>query len=516
MVDDVFGIAGTVQAGTFRVDSAVAEGGFAVIYKAHHTGFRASIALKCLKIPGSMSPEDQKAFLSSFREEAELLFHLSSALPTVVRPLQVGTIESKVHPFVPFIALEWLEGTTLDHLIAERRERGDAPLPIAEAVKLLTPVAEALDKAHQFPAPGRDKKVCIVHRDLKPENIFVANMHGDQVAKILDFGIAKVKSAATQVIGRQSAKQDALVAFTPAYGSPEQWMPKRFGQTGPWTDVYGLAITLVEVVCGKCPIDGDQMEMMALALDVNHRPTPHAGGIDLPYEVESVFEKALAVDPQHRFHTMSDFWTSLTGALAGQSVKISLVPDLSLAPPRSDPVSPRKVTPAEESASSPAPTVVTPAAVTSAQRTPAQKPQPKPVGLGSGPHPAAVPRSPKLPTSHNYLLGKTIEGMEGDDDDDIPVAPAELQGVGLMPNSMPTPLRSRQRIDIQPQKQRKDLAQPITWLIASVGLMIADWAYTHFMGEPLAVGPVRMLWLAGPLALAGFTLLLVRVLATDD
>jgi hypothetical protein len=257
------------------------------------------------------------------------------------------------------------------------------------------------------------------------------------------------------------------------------------------------------------------MEMMALALDVNHRPTPHAGGIELPYEVESVFEKALAVDPQHRFHTMNDFWTALTGALAGQSVKISLVPDLSLVPPRSDPVSPRegarKAMPAtDEGPASPAPTIVTPV-----QKAPAQKPQPKPIGLGSGPHPAAVPRSPRLPTSHNYLLGKTIEGMEGDDND-VQLAPAELQGVGLMPNSMPTPVRSRQRIDIKPQKQRKDLAQPITWLIASVGLMIADWAYTHFMGEPLAVGPVRMLWLAGPLALAGFTLLLVRVLAAED
>jgi serine/threonine-protein kinase len=398
MVDDVFGIVGSVQAGTFRVESAVAEGGFAVIYRAHHTGFRANVALKCLKIPGSMGPEDQKVFLSSFREEAELLFHLSSALPTVVRPLQVGTIDSKLSPFVPFIALEWLEGTTLDRLIAEREQRKEPPMPIADAVKLLTPVAEALDKAHQFPAPGRDKKVCIVHRDLKPENIFVANMHGEKVAKILDFGIAKVKSAATQVIGHQSAKQDALVAFTPAYGSPEQWLPKRFGQTGPWTDVYGLAITMVELLCGRCPIDGDQMAMMAQALDVHHRPTPKAEKVMLGDAVEAVFQKALAVDPKERYHSIGEFWGSLNKAVSGASA----VPDLELgkgADKEQDafgnPIEPR---------SEPKPSP-----------KPAAQPRPRAAAAPpSGPAAPRSPRGPRMPTSQNYLLGKTVDSFDED------------------------------------------------------------------------------------------------------
>jgi serine/threonine-protein kinase len=505
MVEDVFGIVGSVQAGTFRVENAVAEGGFAVIYRAHHTGFRANVALKCLKIPGSMDADDQKAFLSSFREEAELLFHLSSALPTVVRPLQVGTIDSKLSPFVPFIALEWLEGTTLDHLISERAERKEAPMPIDEAIKLLTPVAEALDKAHQFPAPGRDKKVCIVHRDLKPENIFVANVHGDRVAKILDFGIAKVKSAATQVIGHQSAKQDALVAFTPAYGSPEQWLPKRFGQTGPWTDVYGLAITLVEVVSGQCPIDGDQMAMMAQALDVHHRPTPKAANMMLGEAVEAVFSKALAVDPKDRYHSIGEFWSALGKAAAGES---SAVPDLGSAKPVADGK--------ERDAFG---NVIEPRAVKE-QKAPAS---PRPAAQARPKAPAAPapssgsPRSPRIPTSQNYLLGKTVDSFDDDLAPPQPIRAAELDGIGLMPKGVVQagPIRTREKLDIKPAKPRKDFTQPILWLVVSVGLMMADWAYTRFVGEALRIGPVRMLWVAGPLALAGFALLLVRVFAEE-
>jgi serine/threonine-protein kinase len=505
MVDDVFGIVGSVQAGTFKVESAVAEGGFAVIYRAHHTGFRANVALKCLKIPGSMGPDDQKAFLSSFREEAELLFHLSSALPTVVRPLQVGTIESKLSPFVPFIALEWLEGTTLDHVISERAERKEPPMPIAEAVKLLTPVADALDKAHQFPAPGRDKKVCIVHRDLKPENIFVANFHGDKVAKILDFGIAKVKSAATQVIGHQSTKQDALVAFTPAYGSPEQWLPKRFGQTGPWTDVYGLAITLVEVLCGRCPIDGDQMAMMAQALDVHHRPTPRAEKVVLPDAVEAVFQKALAVDPKDRYHSIGEFWSTLNKALAGEPVA-GAVPDLGPSKAANDGKERDAFGNVIE------PRVIEPRAA--AARPMQSKPR-MPAVHASAP---SSPRSPRVPTSQNYLLGKTVDSFDDDLAGPQPIVAAELDGIGVMPKGVAVPsapIRAREKIEIKPQAPRKDFTQPILWLVVSVGLMMADWAYTRFMGEPLRVGPVRMLWLAGPLALAGFALLLVRVFAEE-
>jgi len=122
MAEDVFGIVGSLQAAVFRVERVVAEGGFGVVYRAHHEGFKAAVALKCLKIPGAFSAEQREGFLQKFQEEGEVLFRLSALIPSVVRPLHVGTFETSKHPFVPFIALEWLDG--------EPTERGRSRLLI--------------------------------------------------------------------------------------------------------------------------------------------------------------------------------------------------------------------------------------------------------------------------------------------------------------------------------------------------------------------------------------------------
>ncbi len=92
MAEDVSGIVGSLQAAVFRVERVVAEGGFGVVYRAHHEGFRAAVALKCLKIPVAFSAEQREAFLQKFQEEGEVLFRLSALIPSVVRPLHVGTL----------------------------------------------------------------------------------------------------------------------------------------------------------------------------------------------------------------------------------------------------------------------------------------------------------------------------------------------------------------------------------------------------------------------------------------
>ena len=313
MAEDVFGIVGSVIAGAYHVEAVVAEGGFGVVYRAHHGGFRAPVALKLLKVP-PQSSEQQAAFLELFRAEAELLFRLSASLPTVVRPLHVDAFTSFDGAFVPYIVLEWLEGATLDELIRRRSRSGLPPLPLPELVRLLTPVARALERAHNFGGAGSN--VSIVHRDLKPENIFVAQVAGEEVVKILDFGIGKVKSAASQVAGRASQDgQQAPTAFTPAYGAPEQWAPKRFGQTGPWTDVWGIALCLVEAMVARNVIDGDHTEMMGTTLDPLRRPTPRTEGVEVSDDVEAVFVRALAVDPRARQRDVGVFWDELLTAM---------------------------------------------------------------------------------------------------------------------------------------------------------------------------------------------------------
>ena len=312
MAEDAFGIVGSVIASAYHVESVVAEGGFGTVYRAHHGGFRAPVALKCLRLPPGLLPEARQHFLDSFRAEAELLFRLSASIPAVVRPLHVDAFMAADGRFVPYLVLEWLEGSTLDAVIRKRRADGQAPLALKKLVRLLTPVARALERAHNFHGP--EGPVSIVHRDLKPENIFVANVAGEELVKILDFGIGKAKSMVSQVAGRASQSAGGIATFTPAYGSPEQWAPKRYGQTGPWTDVWGLALTLSEALVGHPLIDGDPAAIMGTVLDPHRRPTPGSEGVIVSDEVEGVFLRALALDPRERQADAGMFWNELLAA----------------------------------------------------------------------------------------------------------------------------------------------------------------------------------------------------------
>ncbi|MDI1480890.1 serine/threonine protein kinase [Polyangium sp. y55x31] len=312
MAQDVFGIAGTTQ-GPFTIEEAVAEGGFGVVYRALHGAFRAPVALKCLKIP--TIPEDLRAgFLERFREEAEMLFRLSATIPEVVRPLHYDVITLDSGLIVPFIALEWLEGRTLWSLIEQRAADGLPPLGCLEAARLLTPVARALDIAHNFPGP--QGPICVVHRDIKPANIFLAEVHGTEYVKILDFGIARARDAASVMAGEMTEVDAGTpLAFTPRYGAPEQWAPKRFGTTGPWTDVWGLALAFLETIAGRVVIDGDAVAIMGTVLDEKRRPTPRNEGIVVPDALEAVFRRALAVDPRERPASAGAFWDEVEQAL---------------------------------------------------------------------------------------------------------------------------------------------------------------------------------------------------------
>jgi serine/threonine protein kinase len=312
MADDVFGIVGTTLAAAFNVEAVVAEGGFAVVYRAYHAGFRAPVALKCLKIPQHLSRADQERFEEQFQAEAELLFKLSASIPTVVRPLHVEAIIAPDGSFMPFLALEWLEGETLDAVAQRRARAGMPPFSLEQLISMLTPVARALERAHRFEGP--EGPISIVHRDMKPENVFVARIGGESVVKILDFGIGKAKSVASQVAGRASQNDVGVTSFTPAYGAPEQWAPRRYGQTGPWTDVWGLALTLVELLAARPIIDGDQSAMMGTALDPVRRPTPRTEGVTISDASEAVFARALALDPRDRYVNAGEFWDALVAA----------------------------------------------------------------------------------------------------------------------------------------------------------------------------------------------------------
>ncbi len=310
---DPFGIVGTTQAGTYHVERMVAEGGWGVVYRAYHGAFRAPVALKLLKLPDGLSETEQKEVLEKFRAEAEVMFRLSSSIAAVVRPLHVGVISTDTGAFVPFMALEWIEGESLDAIVARRAARGEPAYSIDEAFRVVQPVARALARAHHFKGP--DGPLCIAHCDVKPENILLAVVNDEKTTKILDFGIAQVRSATSQILDRKPHAKPTVMTFSPSYAAPEQWDPRRYGSMGPWTDVWGLALTLSELMAGHTLIDGDFAKMKAMATDPARRPSPRTEGIFVSDAVEAVFQRALAVDPTARHEDVKVFWRDLEVAL---------------------------------------------------------------------------------------------------------------------------------------------------------------------------------------------------------
>jgi serine/threonine-protein kinase len=216
---------GQIFASRYRVVRCIAEGGMGAIFEAEHTGTERRVALKLL-FPHIMS-------VASARQKFELEAKISARVnnPFIVQVLDAGFDETSKSPY---LVMELLAGQTL---AARIRERGR--LEVDEALRVLRQVAAGLDAAHGYrEASGALKP--IVHRDLKPENLFLASQHdGSTVAKILDFGIAKVLG--------DTGNTSQEVRGTPLYMAFEQVTA---GQLSPQTDVWAFGLIAYHALTG--------------------------------------------------------------------------------------------------------------------------------------------------------------------------------------------------------------------------------------------------------------------------
>ena len=304
---DPLGISGTMIADKYRIAHAVGEGGFSVVYLAEHTIWRQPVAIKCFKVLAN-APEDQReGLLSGFIQEGKLMASLSSRSAAIVQARDVGTFTTPDGQWLPYMVLEWLEGKPLDIALYDENRAGLPARLIHEIVVLLDPAAAALEIAH---SRG------IAHRDIKPANFFVlGDPRGiDAYVKVLDFGIAKVMSDHAAVAMAQTGTE--ITAFTPNYGAPEQFS-RTHGATGPWTDVFAMALILVEMLRGGAPaLEGNDLVQLAVASrDPSRRPTPRTFGLEVTDAVEQVFLTALATSPGDRYRTMGQFWAALHQAV---------------------------------------------------------------------------------------------------------------------------------------------------------------------------------------------------------
>jgi eukaryotic-like serine/threonine-protein kinase len=298
---DTLGLVGTILERKYRVDRVVAEGGFGIVYEAHHLALGVPVAIKILR-PALRAEQDAFVeIMSQFREEANVLSRLRGASVVAVMDAGVSSLGGELGG-LPWMALEWLEGETLKAHLARRRGQGGRT-PEA-CLELLRPVLEAIAEAHA-------RK--IVHRDIKPSNIMLVPAEGGASLRVLDFGIAKIMAPGGDEASNGETATDAQRrAFTPASAAPEQLSGSR---TGPWTDVYALGLLLTELLTDRPPVAAYDANERYRAAFARERPTPARAGVDVgPWE--AVLTRALAVRPSDRQRDARALLDELEAALA--------------------------------------------------------------------------------------------------------------------------------------------------------------------------------------------------------
>jgi formylglycine-generating enzyme required for sulfatase activity len=305
--NDTLQLIGRTIADKYVVEALVGEGGFATVYRAMHTIWKRPVALKVFKALGDFSQKDRQKLLDEFVQEGSLLADLSARSAAIVQARDIGMMTTPSGEQIPYMVLEWLEGATLEAVMVDEKARGLPHRTMTDIVHLLDPAAEALALAH---------RKGIAHRDVKPGNIFVlGDPRGEFSVKLLDFGIAKVVSDAQKMAGSFTKTSGQVTSFTPAYGAPEQFSRTQ-GATGPWTDVFALALIAAELASGKEPLDGDDFLQLAVSSgNPDRRPTPRAFGVPVSDEVEAVFAKATQVKPAARWQSAGEFWSALRQSL---------------------------------------------------------------------------------------------------------------------------------------------------------------------------------------------------------
>jgi serine/threonine protein kinase len=304
---DPFGLIGQVLDGHFRVDRFVGEGGFSVVYQGTHVGMSEPIAVKCLKLPVALGSALVESFVRRFRDESRLHYRLSQGNLHIVRSIASGTtIAPTTSALVPYTVLEWLEGRSLADELNDRREQGLHGRPLREVVQLLDSAIDALAYAH---SQG------VVHRDLNPGNLFLARTASGTKLKVLDFGVAKIMADSALAMGPIARTVGNVRMFAPAYGAPEQF-DDRIGAIGPWTDVYAVALVVLEAMTDRTVRGGEHIgEFAAKALDEANRPTPRALGIAVGDEVERVLARAVELKPEARHRDAGELWGILKHAM---------------------------------------------------------------------------------------------------------------------------------------------------------------------------------------------------------
>jgi serine/threonine protein kinase len=286
---------GRVLGGRYRLEHQLGEGGFGTIWRAEQLVLGATVAIKLI----DMAIARQPGALERFLREAQAAATLRS--PHVVQVLDYGVDGDQ-----PFIAMELLEGETL----AQRIHRLGRLAP-SEALRIVTHVARAMSRAHECN---------IVHRDLKPDNVFLVHNEDEEVAKVLDFGVAKITNP--DWVNESTQTRTGSLIGTPHYMSPEQVQGNK--TVDYRSDLWSLGVIAFEMFTGQRPFVGNALGDLVLQICVREIQKPSRLA-PVPLGFDEWFLKASERDPEQRFQSARDLAQSLREVVGGGERNVELV-----------------------------------------------------------------------------------------------------------------------------------------------------------------------------------------------
>jgi eukaryotic-like serine/threonine-protein kinase len=280
--DDTLGL---VLGGKYRIEALIGRGGMGVVYLARQLSLDRRVAVKILRTGGHSS----RIAVERFKREALAIARLRHPHIVVVHDFE---LTSEVGAY---IVLEYLEGRSLRTEMSERRR-----LPLSSVGAILDQVCRGVRAAHERG---------IIHRDLKPENVFLTRGAGNETAKVLDFGVARLLCDPDN---DPPPPASGVFLGTPIYASPELC---RGEDPDARSDIYALGCMAYEMLTGQPPFVA-QSAMVLLHKQVTEAPIPPSElEPSVSVDVERVVMRALAKVPEFRFASAAEFADALTSAL---------------------------------------------------------------------------------------------------------------------------------------------------------------------------------------------------------